>query len=252
MGFIINPFRFVPPSFDLTGLKAYWKYEESSGNIINQAGIIGSTDSLGSAADIIVNGVTYDVTGIIDKAISFDGVDDFGDVGSSVSQFDFILSEAYEFTIIIWFKKLTASPNTQTVFMNQRGAANDNGLQFKFDDRSSTKKFELSCKQSGTVFINQIISTPVIPQDTNFHMMVLRGLHSENKWQISIDNGTLTDISESADPSGTESPDIPFEWCQEVATQFWAGIMDEVSIWNRKLTNDELTTLFNSGAAKAL
>ena len=39
-----------------TGLKAYYTFNESSGNIVNQATSAGSSDSLGSNADMTISG----------------------------------------------------------------------------------------------------------------------------------------------------------------------------------------------------
>ena len=52
-------------NMDDTDLKAYYKFNESSGDIINKSE---ATASLGSAADIAITGATYSQTGKIGKA----------------------------------------------------------------------------------------------------------------------------------------------------------------------------------------
>ena len=71
-----------------TGLKAYYTFNESSGNIVNQATSAGSSDSLGSNADMTISGATYSQTGKVGNALSFDGSNDYGTLGSSLSQWN--------------------------------------------------------------------------------------------------------------------------------------------------------------------
>ena len=242
-----------PSGFDLSNLVTYNKGDVASSPDTNVAASVGSSDSLGTASDLTCTGTAFEEAGILEYAIQYDGVDDKSVFGTSDSQFDFIISESYEFSINFWYAKLTASPNVQTVFMNSRtGSPSNTGIQWKFDDRSSQKKFELSLKQDGGNFINRVSSGTNIPADTNFHMGTLTGIHSDNGLKLYLDGGTAETVAESSTPSGTNSMDTALEFAQEDDTQYWAGKLCEVSIWNRVLTSDEITTLYNSGDGLAL
>jgi len=252
MGFLVNSFiEFPDTSFSLSGLKTYNKCDVASSPDTNVAATVGSTDSLGTASNMTVTGATFQQSGILEYAISFDGTDDKSNFGTSVSQFNFIYSTSYNFSINFWYAKLTANPNIGTVFMNQRGSGGQAGLQWKFDDRTGITKFEMSIKQGGTGFINKVCTT-AIPADTDFHMVTLTGISSDNGLKLYLDGGSPETIAESSTPSGTDNANIPTELANEQDSGFWAGKLCEYSVWNRVLTAAEITELYNSGNGLAL
>jgi len=59
--------------FDLSNLKAYYKYNETSGDLINQAATVGSSDSNG--VDFTNTNVTQGVTGLIGDAYDYGPAD---------------------------------------------------------------------------------------------------------------------------------------------------------------------------------
>ena len=238
--------------FDLTGLKTYNKCDVASSPDTNVATDVGSSDSLGSASDMAFTGKTFQQAGGLEYAISFDGINDEAVLGSSLTQFDFLYSTSYEFSINFWYAKLTASPNTQSVFMNMRtSGGTSSGVMMKFDDRNTKNIFEVSCKLCNTAYIDKILST-AIPQDTDFHMITITGDNSDSGWKFYIDGGSAETIAESSSPSGTCNADLPLELAQENGSDFWAGKLCELSIWNRVLSTDEITELYNDGDGLAL
>ena len=252
MGFLVNSFiEFPDTSFSLSGLKTYNKCDVASSPDTNVAATVGSTDSLLTASNMTVTGGTFQQSGVLEYAISFDGTDDKSNFGTSVSQFNFINSTSYNFSINFWYAKLTASPNTGSVFMNDRGSGSQAGIQWKFDDRTGIIKFEMTIKQGGTAFINKVCTT-TIPQDTDFHMVTLTGISSDNGLKLYLDGGSPETIAESSSPSGTDNANLALELAQEEDSGYWAGKLCEFSIWNRVLTAEEITELYNDGDGLAL
>ena len=238
----------TPSSFDLTGLKSYNKGDVASSPDTN---VSTSGDTLGTASDLAITGGAFQEAGILEYAIQYDGVDDKSIFGTSDSQFDFMISASYEFSFNLWFEKLTASPNKQSVFLNSRtGSANATGVQWKFDDRNANRIFEITFKQDGSNFINSGLST-AIPADTNYHMLTCTGkIGNGIKWYL--DAGTPETVSQSGTVTGTNSMDTALEIAQEEDTQYWAGKLCEVSIFSRQISDDEVAQLFNSGNGLAL
>jgi len=237
--------------FDMSELKSYNKCDVASSPDTNVAATVGSSDSLGTASDMAVTGGTFQQSGVIQYSISFDGTDDKSNFGSSVSQFNFIYSTSYEFSLNFWYAKLSANPNVQTVFMNQRASGATAGIQWKFDDRNTARKFEISIKQGNTAFINKV-TTMSIPADTDFHMITLTGISTDNGLKLYIDGGSVETIAESSTPSGTDNANTSLQLAQEEDTQYFAGKVCEFSAWNRVLSADEITDLYNSGSGLAL
>jgi len=238
--------------FSKAGLKTYNKCDVSESPDENVATDAGSTVSLGTASDLACTGTTFQQAGILQYAISFDGINDEAVFGSSTSQFSFLYSTSYEFSINFFYAKLTASPNTESVFMNMRtSGVTSSGILMKFDDRATKNIFEVSCKLCNTPTINKVLST-AIPADTNFHMVTITGDNSDSGWKFYIDAGSAESISEVSSPSGTCDADLPLELANESGSNFWAGKLCEVSIWDRVLSASEISRLYNSGDGLAL
>ena len=91
----------------LDNLKAYYNFDESSGNLINQQT---TGDGLGSNANGTASGdPTYDVTGVVDTAIEFDGAGDYFTLGTTAGQWNFLHNNS-DFSISFWLK-LNATPS---------------------------------------------------------------------------------------------------------------------------------------------
>ena len=88
---------------DTTDLKAYWRFNETSGSITNVATTYGSGVSLGSDADLTANNSpTYDQTGSptdLGNSVLFDGSNDYCNAGTSVSQFNFLHNISFSFLL---------------------------------------------------------------------------------------------------------------------------------------------------------
>ena len=235
--------------FDLTGLKTYNKCDVADSPDEN---VSTSDDTLGSASDLTCNNTTFQQSGVLEYAISFNGTSSEGIFGTSTTQFDFLYSTSYEFSINFWYAKLASAPNKASVFMNMRtSGSTSSGIQIKFDDRDAVKVFEVSCKLCNSAYINSILST-AIPSDTSFHMVTITGNNSDSGWKFYIDGGSAETINEASSPSGTCNADIALEIAQENSAEFWAGKLCEVSIWSRVLSTDEISELYNDGDGLAL
>ncbi len=235
-------------TFDLSKLVTYNKGDVASSPDTN---VSTSGDTFGTASDLICTNAAFREGGILDYSIQYGGapINSKSVLGTSTSQFNFIYSETFEYSINVWYEKLTASPNAQSMFMMDRGSATS-GLKWKFDDRSAHKKFEFSIKQSGASIVDGY-STTLIPQDDDFHMLTLTGNYSTPATKLYLDAGTAEDLPTTL-RSGTNSADLPLQFAQEEDSSYWAGKLCEVSIWNRVLSSGEIDTLWNDGDGLAL
>ena len=237
---------FLPIS--TTGLKAYYKFEEESGNLINQAIVAnGYADGLGSSADGTNTSVTYSSAGKIGNSYLYTKGTSRTILGSSLSQFNFIHNTSQLFSISLWYKLSGALENVIGIF----GDGEDN-----------TAKVGISSyfTANGTLAFNttngagqDALTTPsgIIPNNTNWHHLVLtydRSLGSGNI-KTFID-GTLvatTNKDGSFVPSNSNSSNAMGLGCYPNLAQSMKGNLDEFSIWNRILTSAEITSLYNNG-----
>ena len=238
-------------AFDLSELKSYWKFNEASGDIVNQATSVGSTDSLGTSADLQTSGVSYDETGIIDKSILYNGSSNTSIAGSSVSQFNFIRNTTATATIVFWYKQTALDGDNAFLTQVCNGAGGQVGMQIE-KRNSSTNKRQLTINNyNGSNSVNTITSDTFFPADLNWHMLSIRFNYSASTMTCKIDDETPEVLSITQTWTDTNS-------CSAMKIGYWAtsefygGNLDEFSIWNRILTDAEITTIYNSGTGKTL
>jgi len=242
---------------DDTGLKAYWRFNEESGTVENSST---SSDSLGSDGDLIMTGGTYEQTAVGDlKAILFDGTDDFGVVSSgsnTLSQFNFI--HEGQSTICFWMKLITSvnygMPIESTGWSMARGiftllttdAGSDVSTLTHFVANGTAVIVEPSVGGSHYAYI---------PDLTDYYFYVVRTdvdiITDACIW--TRDNANEYKVNRvNAPVDGNSSYDFTIGK-KASALQYFANMeLSEMSIWNRILTDDEITELYNDGNGRAI
>lgn len=242
---------------DDTSLMAYWKFNEASGNIINQSE---SDETLGSSADLTPSGITYGVTGTPDDlgdAVTFDGSNDYAVAGTSKSQFNFMHNQSGLFTVNFWLMYLgTISEEYifDTVFTE--------GTQVGFYVRTKAKPNGLEFRVvRGEDFTRVIVLTTTanfIPDKDEWHMYTLKYDYSGSSPQATIlrDNAnseTATITSDAASNSNsTYAMQIARRDNGNGGAQFGNFQACEWSVWNRVLSDEEITALYNDGAGREI
>lgn len=237
-----------------TSLKAYYKFDETSGDIINLAGNVTGNSSLGSAADLQTSGVTYNQTGKIGGALEYDGVNDYTQAGTSLSQFNFLHNLSALYTIVIWYK-LDALEVSYDTFTNTGDdlSGGDTGVFLQRDSFTGGRRVRFGYGNSGT-FDLFTTSNNFLPNDTDsFHLLVVRFDYSlgSNNGLIRVDNGTDESFTRTVTATNSDAASA-LRAGAITGTHFYDGRLDEYSIWNRILTDAELTILWNGGAGRSL
>ena len=230
----------------LTGLKAYYKFNEASGNIINQASAVGSTDMI-ATSDLVVSGATYGVTGKIGDALSFDGTNDSASASStSTSDWSFLSQSGVAFTIIFWYKADDFVAN-RSFFATSNFGTDGINIVSKTD-----RYIRFLCGNTSAGFMDFTTTTVIQPNDTNWHMLMAKYDDASGVGTLSIDNG-IVETKGSQNLTNTSSPNYVFKVAQDgLGAGYYKGDIDEFSIWNRILTTAEITSLYNSGIGIAI
>ena len=245
------------PDFDLSELKSYWKFNEASGDIVNQATSIGSTDGLGTtASNLQIAGATYDQTGITanNKSLYFDG-SDHGQAGTSASQFNFLHTPNTKWTINFWLKYGGDTAINAILDTNGGGGTARVGLLIDVLADESMQVW-MGRGVATTTVVSTNSGASFVPSDSAFHFYSIRYDHTlaSSNVKISIDNGTPVTGNKTSDTPSSADSAFPFniaENCNGYGA-FLDGNLTEMSIWNRVLTDAEVTTIYNSGAGKTL
>jgi len=238
-------------AFNLTGLKAYYNFEQTTGDLLNQAANVGSTDS--NSVNLSNTGVTQIATGLIKNGYDYDVDDDVSeDSGASANwQFGYGLDD--KFTIILWYAQNVAIMDTRATLIDNTNSLAGRGFTIAVRDGNNLRIVRFG-HHNGTNFELFDTTAGTFPSDTNFHMIMVRVDYDNLTLDISVDNGTVQSFTLIYNGSDGDS---------QVAMAFGAlgrtppveeilGKTDEWSFFSRLLTAAEVTGLYNGGAGKVL
>tara|TARA_Y100000310_G_C20502168_1_gene724557 strand:+ start:196 stop:933 length:738 start_codon:yes stop_codon:yes gene_type:complete len=216
--------------FDKSDIIAYYIFDNDSGTLVNQAtSDNGFDDGSGSDNDGTNQaGVTLDVTGIIDKAYSYDAdSDSYTDVGAD------IITGSGVFSYNIWVYTTSLSGN--------QAAITGGGNQALCAFTASNGKYSLGNTQP----TNTTTNAPT--NEWSMLTYTRNGTSGVAKTYFNGEeesNNTNTTSIKSGDWFlGGQSPDI---------SEGWKGRIDELCIAERVFTDSEITELYNDGDGLSL
>lgn len=205
---------------------SYWKLDESSGN---------AADSVGSRT-LTNTDVTY-TTGKISNGAVFDG--DSAKLVRSAE--DLGITNAWTFTC--WVKPAAADMTEKNILdiRPNSGAANYIGIQgianmsiraLFFNSAGSVVK---DYRTSNNALSNGNWTFVCLSWDGTNYNIYING-SADNAVKTVDNSGTMTNTSRNL-----------YIGVEAGSGNWWNGIIDEVGIWSRALTSDEISTLYNSG-----
>lgn len=199
----------------LNGLTHYWK--------LNEAANTSRADSVGSAT--LVQSTPPIDAGPGKRNLAAKGPNT---AGSYLLRNEGLLFLAPS-TISAWVN-MASLPATRTTFLNDV-----NGNFLAFDSAGNAVLFTSSVARI-TIALGAL---------GNWHLLVATR-DSGSTFNMSIDNGIFTSASPPAPTLGSGTRIL------ESSIAIFDGSMDEVGIWNRDLSQDEVNLLWNNGAGRFL
>jgi hypothetical protein len=220
----------------LNGLVLWLPMDEGSGTIAYDYSGYGNNGTLYNGSSICggIDNCPLWVDGIIGKAISFDGVDDYVNVPAIHLKWGTIGNNHYTYVAWINLKQAPSSGSQPRIVLNK----DFQGVL----EVCSDMKFDLWV-YNGTQSGGAVGATPI----------------SLNRWYfvvVTFDRGNVTFyLNGSNDGSGysgfpyTGDCDCDLEIGAEsyAPERFWNGTIDDVRIYNRALTDDEIKQLYYEG-----
>jgi hypothetical protein len=223
------------PASLTNGLVGYWPF---CGN---------ANDASGNGNNGTVSGATLtaDRFGAANNAYSFDGVNDFIQVNNNPN-FSFLLNSS--FTSNLWYQ-ISNLPNSTKRLISQGDGDAQHQNRFWSSYINQNQVFN---HFRGNVESNQITNNVALPVPNNWVMLTMvRDFNNNLKMYI---NGILVDTD--ADIAGianafTQPRPIYFATITDAyngsLTDFFNGKLDDIGIWNRSLTQQEITQLYQLG-----
>jgi hypothetical protein len=205
------------------GLLADWSFDEAAGSVVY--------DESGNGADGKIEGAVY-VDGISGTALLFDGIDDYVDTT------DFNIPDS--FTVSLWI-----NPNTTDYwqcFIGKHTSENHNIVKFGYYDYLGTQGFSFNIRTDAhregvmtTGWQHMVYTGEKTDHSTTLVAVYRNGILL---WQkvlnavIGNAHGRAWTIGQDWDPVGR--------------TDFFTGIIDEVRIYGRALSGNEIQELFET------
>jgi len=250
MSFLTNPYRFVSGGLDDEKLMAYWKFDESSGAIVNQSE---SDDSLGTNANIAITGATYNDSSAPDSfsaSMLFDGTNDFGVAGTTAGQWNFMHNVSALYTKIIWMR-FSSGGIGEPNFLGTAGfSASTIGNDCGYFATNKILDAIYNGQHVDAVFANDT-GNDYIPDTTNWHMYAFTYDYSlgSNNSEIRRDNANLKQASNTGQyPSNLDaSYDMTLMSNPSTFASYIGCYACEWSIWNKVMSTDDQTSLYNDG-----
>ena len=173
------------------------------------------------------------------QAFSFDGVDDFVTFGNTVGNFG-----TSDFTIDFWIK--TVSTRLEGI-LGKRPICSHASF---FDIRTSRTHLTIELDQNISRTNHNLVSTTQPVNDGNFHHVALvrqgtmASVYIDGVLDVTGTTGGVTNVVNSSLLIAGRST------CTGVdGTHFFTGLLDELEIFNRALSAEEIAAIFNAGSA---
>jgi len=217
------------------GLIAYWKLDETSGPPF--------VDSIGGHDATCTTDCPVSTTGIVNHALKFNSTTT-ATVQANVA-FDFGVGDS--FSVEAWISMTAATTCSPAEPAIGRAAAGvpSNHMQWWLGCEDSKAEFVLKDKQGQ---IAAPFGTTIVT-DGHFHNLVGVRDAALNQERLYVD-GALEDTQVITYSNGFDSPaPVDLGWYKSINTYHFLGDVDEVAIYNRVLTTDEIALHHTHGLA---
>ncbi len=217
------------------GLTNYWNLNETTANTCT--GGVNDSCNVAQTYDGAWNdGATYTANGKLNGAVTFDGTSDNIDTGDSIS------GTAVSFAF--WMK-----PSTNTDSIITKGASRGSATTRNLDIfGNGTDLVWVASNGSSYLWTAQ---TP-FPSLGQWHYVVATwdGTTSANGTKLYL-NGVLVDSQTSTGTTLADTFNLYLGGAVN-STFFYTGQLDDVRVYNRSLTNSEISYLYNNGNGREI
>ena len=207
----------------LDGLVSYWKFDETSGST--------ATDSHGEN-DGDVTGATWTSSGKINNGLSFGS-------GDYVRFEDEDLKGLSSFSISLWIKPEILNNNNANIITNWQTTGNQRGYIFSLNQG----KPQVLLSGDGTFNSDYTtISSNTISDDKYYHLVMTFSGGTATKIYV---DGVLDGENTANVPNSVFSSNEPVQINGRQTQDYVNGNIDEIAIWNRALSSDEVSALYD-------
>ena len=207
----------------------YWRLGETSGTTAVDLGSGGNNGTYTNGPTLAQAG---GLTSEEDKAASFDGTNDYVNLGNNSA----LKFGSGNFTYSAWIKTSAAGANDMIV------AESNNTTAERYIFKTTTNKASFNCRDSSGNMLSAIGTTSV--NDGNWHFIV--GVRSGNTGYIYVD-GVLEATSTNGSVGSCDvAADVYIGGRYSGAGLEFSGTIDDVSIFNTALTSAQISSMYQA------
>ncbi|MBR9704297.1 LamG domain-containing protein, partial [Candidatus Pacearchaeota archaeon] len=225
---------------DGDGLVGYWHFDNQSDDGENATHVFDYSGN-GNNGTYTKNGTGgINDSGYYDKAGFFDGDGDYVNVGGGSGS---VLDIAGDMAISVWIKLDSDYTSTQSMVGDTTWGGSTDRFHFEFGRTNN----EFSFHQNNVIVSVSSVSL----SDDNWHNVVVVRNGTSGDWDISwYLDGVFDETDNTAtNPSATEA-NTSIGRGGDLDSLYFQGSIDEVMIYNRSLSQEEITLLYVKGKAK--
>lgn len=209
-------------------LVAYWSLEDA-------------TDAVGSLDLTNNNSVTFD-TGIVGDGAVFASAS--SQSLSHASDTTLVMGDV-DFSISMWVYLETRTDYQTFIAKDNGGSTYEYSVRY---DRFGSNRFQFLISNDGTAEQTWVAaSTFGIPPEATWCFLVCRHDATANEISICVNDGTVETTSHSG---GAYAGSATFYVGDAGGYFYLNGMLDEIGIWKRVLSDAEVTELYNSGSGR--
>lgn len=227
----------------LTSLSAYWGMNEAS----DGSGNVTREDSHGTA-DLTDNNSTPAGAGIISNGCDFESSNT--EYLSSTDNAVLSVGSGVSFSFSCWVKlESKAVSPAYNMIVNKIGASTTTN-EYSLSYRGSVDRFQWSVGRDGDAGTLDTVNADNLgsPSTGTWYHIVAWYDVAGDVIGIAVNAGTANTAAKTIDPpDGTAT----FYIGRASSGQYFDGIIDEVGMWKRALSNSDRTALYNSGSGLA-
>jgi hypothetical protein len=186
---------------------------------------------------ILTNSPTWNTSGYYGNALSFDGIDDYVSLGNPIA-----LNITGNIWISAWIYPHDITTNLQNMVAHGHTTSPNGEIIFRINGG----KYEIGSWDGSTQ-----IASYVIPSGDKGTWVYLSGGYNGTHWLI-YRNGVLVNSTEDSTGAVVVEEDWAIGAMGTGTSRFYTGSIDEVAIWNRSLTGDEVNQTKNTATPNSL
>ena len=190
-------------------------------------------DQSGEGNDGTINGGATSVAGKYGEALEFDGANDFVEIPLEDS---ITFSTGDSLTVQVWVKTDDEPPNNDGIVGNYRQGTDALWvLSISGDNPATRGKMAFSVRDKGRAN-SAGVTSPDFLNDDKWHVLAGVRDQDEEKVRFYVDGNLIDEVDDKTkDINSGQSI-----WIGEHLNRFYKGLIDEVKVWNRPLTAEEL------------